>query len=134
TDLSELNAQMTDRALELVRAISGDTPLRLRALLVVEHDPGLYPALPEDMLNGVGEMRLSAFLDKGSELRRGVESVVRVGRVRDEIIAEATDWPADLLVAGTHGRRGASRLFIGSVAEALLRGTTCDMLVIPASA
>ncbi|HYQ06519.1 MAG TPA: universal stress protein [Xanthobacteraceae bacterium] len=34
---------------------------------------------------------------------------------------EANRWPADLIVIGTHGRRGIRRVFLGSVAEGLAR-------------
>lgn len=48
-----------------------------------------------------------------------------------EAIADAAhDWKADLVVVGTHGRRGFQRLLVGSVAENLVRiGTTSLMLV-----
>lgn len=37
------------------------------------------------------------------------------------IVREADAWPADVIVIGTHGRRGIKRLIMGSVAESLLR-------------
>ena len=42
---------------------------------------------------------------------------VRVGSIADEIVSLATEVRADLLVLGTHGRRGVRRLIMGSVAE-----------------
>jgi nucleotide-binding universal stress UspA family protein len=59
---------------------------------------------------------------------------VRLGNAAHEIVAEAAEWDADLLVLGTHGRGGVSRFLIGSVAEAVLRRALCDILIIPASA
>lgn len=41
---------------------------------------------------------------------------------------------ADLLVVGTHARRGLERMLLGSVTDAALRGTRCDVLVAPAPA
>lgn len=55
------------------------------------------------------------------------------GRVAEVIIEEAKDWPADLLVIGTHGRRGFSRLFLGSVAENVIRIATIPVLVVRGS-
>lgn len=43
------------------------------------------------------------------------------GTVADAILREAQRWQADLLILGTHGRRGFRRLMIGSVAEHVLR-------------
>lgn len=52
------------------------------------------------------------------------------GRIAEAIIDEANLWPADLLVIGTHGRRGFSRLFLGSVAENMVRIATMPVLLI----
>ncbi len=51
-------------------------------------------------------------------------------RIYDLIDEEAIRWPADLIVIGTHGRRGISRLFLGSVAEALARISSKPLLLI----
>jgi nucleotide-binding universal stress UspA family protein len=50
--------------------------------------------------------------------------------VYDLIEEEAKSWPADLIVIGTHGRRGISRLFLGSAAEALARISSKPLLLI----
>jgi nucleotide-binding universal stress UspA family protein len=58
-------------------------------------------------------------------------TVVEAGdRVFDLIEQEAARWPADLIVIGTHGRRGFRRLLLGSVAEGLIRITTKPLLLI----
>ena len=55
------------------------------------------------------------------------------GRVAEIIVEEAKEWPADLLVIGTHGRRGFSRLFLGSVAENIIRIATTPVLLVRSS-
>lgn len=52
------------------------------------------------------------------------------GRIAEAIVSAATDWPADLIVMGTHGRRGFSRLFLGSVAENVLRISRLPVLLV----
>jgi len=48
-----------------------------------------------------------------------------------EILADTAEaWKADLLVLGTHGRRGLERLFVGSVAERVVRRATCSVLLV----
>lgn len=48
-----------------------------------------------------------------------------------EVIAEdAETWPADLIVIGTHGRRGLARLFLGSVAEGVARVASKPVLLV----
>jgi nucleotide-binding universal stress UspA family protein len=47
-----------------------------------------------------------------------------------EIARNIRDWRADLIVIGTHGRRGLSRLLIGSVAESLIRIALVPVMLI----
>jgi nucleotide-binding universal stress UspA family protein len=54
-------------------------------------------------------------------------------RVCDAIIDETKRWPADLIVIGTHGRRGFNHLLLGSVAEGVIRLATKPVLVIRGS-
>jgi nucleotide-binding universal stress UspA family protein len=49
----------------------------------------------------------------------------------DAILAAAQNWPADLIVMGTHGRSGFERLLLGSVAEKVLRKAPCPVLTVP---
>jgi hypothetical protein len=55
---------------------------------------------------------------------------VPVGSPVDEIVALARQIGADLIVLGTHGRRGLRRLWLGSVAEHVVRSATCPVLVV----
>jgi nucleotide-binding universal stress UspA family protein len=62
----------------------------------------------------------------------GVESqgVVVEGRPVDAILTAAAGRAADLIVMGTHGRRGLQRLFLGSTTEGVLRATDVPVLVV----
>jgi len=46
------------------------------------------------------------------------------------IVRRAREWPADLIVCGTHGRRGVRRLLMGSDAEYILRHTPVPVLLL----
>ena len=46
------------------------------------------------------------------------------------IVAQAQEWPADLIVMGTHGRRGIRRLALGSDAEHVLRAAPVPVLLV----
>jgi nucleotide-binding universal stress UspA family protein len=59
-----------------------------------------------------------------------VESVLRTGPPWSEITATARDMHADLIVVGTHGRRGLSRAMLGSVAERVVRSAPCPVLTV----
>jgi len=46
------------------------------------------------------------------------------------VVQRARQWPADLIVCGTHGRRGISRLLLGSDAEYILRHSPVPVLLL----
>ncbi|MNT96676.1 hypothetical protein D3C72_2388300 [compost metagenome] len=52
------------------------------------------------------------------------------GDIGASINEAARLWGADLLVIGTHGRRGVRRLVLGSVAEAVIRQSTTPVLLV----
>jgi universal stress protein A len=56
--------------------------------------------------------------------------LVESGDPRDVITHKAKDLDAELIVMGTHGRRGLSRALIGSVAESVVRTAPCSVLVV----
>lgn len=51
-------------------------------------------------------------------------------RIASVIIEEARRWPADLIVIGTHGRSGFSRILFGSVAEGVVRTAHIPVLLV----
>ena len=51
-------------------------------------------------------------------------------RVADQIIKQVKKWRADIVVLGTHGRRGLSRVVMGSDAELVLRATPVPVLLV----
>jgi nucleotide-binding universal stress UspA family protein len=57
-----------------------------------------------------------------------------VGPTARTIVETARDSGADLIVIGTHGRHGMSRLLIGSVAERVVRTATCPVLTVRSAA
>jgi nucleotide-binding universal stress UspA family protein len=68
--------------------------------------------------------------EQGLTVRTGV----RTGTPYQEIVAVATEEPADLVIMGTHGRGGMSRLLLGSVAERVIRFAPCPVLTVRESA
>jgi nucleotide-binding universal stress UspA family protein len=63
----------------------------------------------------------------------GVDTVLldnTAGRVAEIVADEAASWGADLIVLGTHGRRGVGRLILGSDAEQVLRLAPVPVLLV----
>jgi len=96
------------------------------------------PALTGDLVRQIQTAAGSALDGVVSKARRpGVEiaSALRQGPAWSEILAAANELKADLIVIGTHGRRGLSRALLGSVAERVVRSASCPVLTVhgPAS-
>src|SRR5687767_1574454 len=59
-----------------------------------------------------------------------VESIIREGDPRMEIVSEADEWAADLIVVGSHGRTALQRLVLGSVAQSVVAHAHCSVEVV----
>jgi nucleotide-binding universal stress UspA family protein len=131
TDLSALSDHACRVGVELVRSIWG-RQVEFRCLSAAWAGGELPPPDSERLQSAVAAElgRLLAPLEAGGA---AIHPVVRLGDPHEEILAEAASWPADLVVLGTHGRSGLSRLFLGGVAEPAVRDLTCSALMIPAS-
>ena len=60
-----------------------------------------------------------------------IHPFLKLGNPRDEIIATANEWNADMIILGTHGRTGLDHFISGSVAESVVRKAKCPVLIIP---
>lgn len=58
-----------------------------------------------------------------------VETSLLEGDVHETILDEIDRWGADLVIMGTHGRRGFNRFLLGSVAESVARRAGCGVLL-----
>ena len=58
------------------------------------------------------------------------ETAVEAGDVRECILDAAAEWHADLIVVGSHGKRGIQRFLLGSVAEFVARHAKCSVQII----
>jgi nucleotide-binding universal stress UspA family protein len=99
--------------------------------------PGLYSAnLIETLVKGG-----RAVLDAGEAdaKRHGVKAetvlIESIGGIAaDLILAQAKQWQPDLIVMGTHGRRGLARLAMGSDAEEVVRAATVPVMLVRGTA
>jgi nucleotide-binding universal stress UspA family protein len=91
----------------------------------------LYDALREGGEQILAEAR--ATVAKAGVAVEVVQLDTLSGRVSDLVIDHARTWRADLIVIGTHGRRGVGRLLLGSDAEQILRSAPVPVLLVRAS-
>jgi len=128
-----------------VAAAASAIAKRLRARLQVVHAIPGTETMPEPFMAGLGMRawreiaaigRRRAAEEIGRTLARAKVKVapkdvwIREGRPQDVIVDAARRARPMLLVAGTHGRRGLSRVFLGSVAEAIVRHAQAPVLVV----
>lgn len=129
TDFSETADHALDHACELARA--------LRATVHLVHCigaglPGLPAALSQTMietLRASSSHALANLAARHADVTWGRMLVIE-DDPRDGILSAAKEVGADCIVMGTHGRRGVSRLFIGSVAEHVVRRAACPVLTV----
>jgi nucleotide-binding universal stress UspA family protein len=114
-------------ALTLARKMNGE----LRLLSALEVPPILvYPEFRSDDRIGA-EKYLQDVAKRATHGWDGeVTTVVREGRVGDEITREAAEWSADVLVMATHGRGGLARAWLGSVADHCIRKAERPVLLV----
>ncbi|MEW5931024.1 MAG: universal stress protein [Gemmatimonadota bacterium] len=132
TDLSEAGAEVHERGLDAAAALCPGCAPDVRSLLVVED--GAAPPAPRVAREQAAQRRLDAFVRGRRPRARGVQCKVRLGVPADEILAEASEWAADLVVLGTNGHAGAPPHHLGSTAGATLRGAPCNVLAVPSAA
>ena len=132
-DLSEPSTRAHRIGVVLVQRLFGGRGLEFRTLLVVPYDPWFSLPAAQESLRLRAEARLRRFLDEqGSDGTAG-DMKVRIGDPAAEIVAEASEWLADVVVLGTRGRSGPSKFLLGSVAQAVLRDGPCSALAMPSA-
>ena len=110
---------------EAAVGVAIDYARRLDARLHVLHVPSR-----EDV--DVTQRLSDASAPAGSDVPVIIASIA--GDPAEEILAYARRHPIDLVVVGTHGRSGFSRMLLGSVADRVVRGASCPVLMVPPGA
>ena len=101
--------------------------------LVQGYDSGAVSGEVWDVLEDSGKKALKNAAALATKHRINAQSVMLKnpgGRVADSIVDEAKKWKADIIVMGTHGRRGFNHLILGSDAEAVVRSAPVPVLLV----
>jgi nucleotide-binding universal stress UspA family protein len=137
TDFSEHSAAAAEYASLLTRQFEAE----LHLLYVVEDAMGKIPEA------GIGFPAPGERVAVGQSVRPRLEENVgvrstdadrvflatRLGIIGNQIVSYANDNSIDMIVIGTHGRRGLSHALMGSVAEAVVRKANCPVLTVRAA-
>lgn len=140
TDGSGVSDQALNQAVMLAKAFNAE----LKVICVIDrysYDQSWWvsPSAFESIVEGMRE-RARSVLNKavatasqaGVPARIAVLETAEGERLSARIAKEGVEWAADLLVLGTHGRRGMDRIVLGSVAEGVVRSATAPVLLVRA--
>ena len=128
-------ASCSDEAIQQFASLFPPSELTVFILAVIP--PVSYPVelLPVSTLYHWQSQEALVALDRATSAltAAGFASfgIIRIGEPVDAILSVAQELEADLIVLGTHGRRGIKRLIRSSVAEAILAQADCDVMVNP---
>jgi nucleotide-binding universal stress UspA family protein len=137
-DGSDAAALGLREAIELARQLKA----RIRLIHVINKTPLISPGVTAGMIEDV----VAQLRKDGESIVRDAKALVRLAdievderlvdaigeRTGESVVAEAREWPAQLIVCGTHGRRGLRRLVMGSDAEYIVRHSHIPVLLVRA--
>jgi nucleotide-binding universal stress UspA family protein len=129
TDFSE----RAEYAFQLACALARDYGARL-LIAHVQMPPvvmyGEMGALPPEPLETDEVLKERLLKIRPADEHIAYEHFFMVGEAADEIFRLAAEKQVDIIVMGTHGRRGLGRLLMGSVAEQVVRKAACPVVTI----
>jgi nucleotide-binding universal stress UspA family protein len=136
TDFSEHSALAANYAISLAQEYEAEILVLHILERVAEFTSMMGTEMPghetvmvyyDDLLKSA-QRRIKEICDRASEHNVETRQQIITGNPRHEILAIANSEPIDLIVIGTHGRKGFSRVLHGSVAEAVVRHAPCSVL------
>lgn len=137
TDFSQASEPALRRAIEMARE-DGTTLLIAHVLeppVPFSPDGYILPRVYDEMaavMKADAEKRMRRILALARKRRVQARGLLLRGVPHEAIARAARTHRAKSVVVGTHGRRGFSRLFLGSVAARVVATSPCPVLVVPA--
>ena len=126
-------SEASGRAVELAAAIARDAGAELHVVNVCEiPNYGQFPT-SVDLVTPLSEAATRKLGELVASLRGvvpGVKGTLKVGVAWEQILAAAEELAPDLVVLGTHGRRGFAHALMGSVAERVVRTSPTPVLTV----
>lgn len=132
TDLSEGAAAALDYAVQIAGNLDATIHMVNAVgvhLISSEYGMTLTPDLVSMILES-NRAALNRMVGERSDKAVFGPALVKVGEPREVIVQVAAELAADLIVMGSHGRRGFRRMVLGSVAESIARTAPCPVLLV----
>jgi nucleotide-binding universal stress UspA family protein len=129
--------QPAQAALDLALSMASSSAAKLTlfhayAILVPIYSEAAW--VPTAALEREGRQALDEALSKTKKLYANTDAILGCGDPAQEIVMAAMKLGVDLIVMGTHGRQGLSRVLLGSVAEKVVRLSPVPVLTVPGAA
>ena len=135
------DSKFSEAALRMLVAQNHPRKTTVRVLHVVEpletpYYPELttpYPTSLADINKGrkkAGRELVERAVKKVSATGFKAEGIVRLGHIRTTVVDVAGKWHADLIVLGSHGRKGLQRILLGSVSDYVARHARCSVEIV----
>jgi nucleotide-binding universal stress UspA family protein len=127
-------SKASEPALNVARSLGREHGARLIVLHVIPFDVHLEGKLAAEVDTRGYQDSLDAIRNRleGSDLRYPVETRLVRGFEAEQILQESQAFACDLIVMGTHGRKGLDSLLLGSTAKSVLSKAECAVLVVKA--
>ena len=132
TDFSACAQEALDYALKLAQRLDASVCVVHAYVIPVSTWEGGW-AFPQDVITQLeagAREQLERTLAKARQTLPTTTAAFYTGDPRDSVLKAATDLKADLIVMGTHGRRGLARALLGSVTESIMRRAACAVLTV----
>ena len=129
-DRGPIAARAEDVGVELANSLKADLALiHVTEPPAAGSDMGISIVEFMKVARGEGQRLLTGIRERLS-LPAAVHEFLEAGDAAAEIVKAAKEWPADLIVVGSAGRSGVSRVMLGSVAETIARTAPCPVLIV----
>lgn len=133
TDFSDIAEHAVDEAVDLAKQLGASVTLvHAYELPVYSFPDGVVVSSAEaaDKMTTAMLKRLDASVERQRSRGASVKAALRMGPPWEELNRVAAEEGAHLIVVGTHGRRGFSRVVLGSVAERMVRTAVRPVLIV----
>lgn len=121
---------LSRKALQYANEFARLSDAKVFLLSVVENDPTINYSHGLEKERQEAEKKLAAIIDEEKMSGIVADFVIYEGFAEECIIDYAKRQEADVIVMGSHGRRGLKRMILGSVAEHVVRRAPCPVLVV----
>ena len=125
-----------DKALDIACRFSKDYGSKVRVLHVIDASHawviigGITLSFEEKLVSEAKKLLSKAIEYARKNYGITIEEKLRIGHPANDIIEEAEEWGADLIIIGAKGISGLKRLLLGSVAEAVAHHANCNVLIV----